>query len=114
MSKSRINSIKTVLMGLLVITGSIVPSEAGARYRPNQMRQIQAYQIGERNGYELGLREAREDRRRNKRYDETLNFSPRDSRWGFLSQYRFEDDYRRGFRQGYASGYRVGFSSFRR
>jgi len=100
-----------LMLALLVVAGSPVSVEAQGRQMFNQR---QAYQTGERNGYEYGLREGREDRRRGRRYNDRLNLNLRDNRWGYASHYRHEDDYRRGFRQGYVAGYRAGFETNRR
>ncbi|NDD63224.1 MAG: hypothetical protein EBZ36_04485 [Acidobacteria bacterium] len=120
MERVTFNRIAAVGVALLFIIGSTITGEGGSHYRASQtgrtrlVGQIRAYEIGERNGYECGLREAREDRRRNNRYNDAIRFSFRDNRWGYLRQYGLEDDYRNGFRRGYAAGYRAGFSLNRR
>ncbi|MFZ4986091.1 MAG: hypothetical protein ACOYLF_11575 [Blastocatellia bacterium] len=110
--------IMVTVWGLLMVIGISTTSAAhgaGGRGRANdQIREAQAFEIGQRNGFEQGRQEGRRDRRLSQRYRESVPFPLRDNRWGDVSRYRYEDDYRRGFRSGYAAGYRAGFNFARR
>lgn len=104
--------VMAAVFGMLIAAGSTTPAPAhGASRRSvvnEQIRQAQAFEIGERNGYMQGLRAGRTDHRFSYRYNDRVGFPLHDTRWGYRTQYRYEDDYRRGFRRGYVAGYRAG------
>ncbi len=111
MKTMKSNLIKLAMTGLMIVASATMSVEARNR---GFFSERQAYEIGERNGYEQGLREGREDWRRGRRYDDDINHTIRNGRFGYRQEYRYQDDYLRGFRRGYGAGYRTGYQSSRR
>jgi flagellar biosynthesis/type III secretory pathway protein FliH len=77
---------------------------ADTRYSEREIREI-----AQRNGYEYGLREGREDRRDWRSYDFRRNRIYREAMYGYRDAFDDEEDYQQAFRRGFENGYRNGY-----
>ena len=91
-----------IVMTMTLMTG--LTAFADSRYSEREIREI-----AQRNGYEYGLREGREDRRDWRSADFRRNRVYREATQGYRGAFDDEEDYRQAFRQGFENGYRNGF-----
>ncbi len=91
-----------IVMMMTLMTG--LTALADSRYSEREIREI-----AQRNGYECGLREGREDRRDWRSFDFRRNRVYREATQGYRDAFDDEEDYRQAFRQGFENGYRNGF-----
>ncbi|MEW6731985.1 MAG: hypothetical protein AB1489_11725 [Acidobacteriota bacterium] len=89
------------------------PGYGYGRYR---FSEADARRVGSIAGYSEGFRHGRSDRRSFRSFDFDHDNIYRDATFGYRSEFRHKDNYRRGFRYGYELGYRDAYygNSYRR
>jgi hypothetical protein len=98
-----------VLMASLMMAVAAVGASA-QDWRRYSERDI--YQLAQRNGYRMGVREGRIDRRNNERFDYKRHRAYKDGKYGYRDEYRHDGNYKDGFRNGFAAGYRDGYNGY--
>ena len=93
-----------VLTTLMMTLMTGLTAFAHSRYSEREIREI-----AQRNGYEYGFREGREDQRDWRSFDFHRNRIYREAMQGYRDAFDDEEDYRQAFRQGFENGYRNGF-----
>lgn len=93
-----------VLTTLIMTLMTGLTALADSRYSERERREI-----AQRNGYESGFREGREDRRDWRSFDFRRNRVYREATNGYRDTFDDEEDYRQVFRQAFENGYRNGF-----
>jgi flagellar biosynthesis/type III secretory pathway protein FliH len=89
-------------LAMTLMTG--ITALADSRYSEREIREI-----AQRNGYECGFREGREDRRDWRSFNFRFNRIYREARYGYRDAFDDEEDYRQAFRRGFENGYRNGY-----
>ena len=96
-----------IVMLLTMLTITLVASFSALADAPYSEREMR--ELAQRNGYEQGFSEGREDRRDRRSFDYRRNHIYREGTLGYRGYrgafYR-DDDYREAFRQGFENGYR--------
>lgn len=98
-----------ISLSLAILAMLLLGAVSGQAQRRDRDDERTVWQIAERNGYEYGLRDGREDWRLGSSFDHKRGRAWRDGRWGYRPEYRHRNAYRDGFREGYQDGYRQGY-----
>ena len=106
--------VATTLLAVLTLGTAISVSGAQRFDRYERFDKNEVKSIARRNGFEMGVREGRNDSYRGGRFDMKDSRIYRDGMAGYRYEFRYERDYRNAFRDGFEAGYRNGFSSNQR